>query len=100
MIGNMPAKLSEYISSSLIPAIEENLREWRGYYGSAPQSEMFTSSELQRFYTGVPFHFLNGMICRQLAPERVNLVIAETMIFFQPWNFPWSWVVAPHPSPA
>ena len=96
----MHQKINNFSPDVVIPAIEENLREYWGYYGRAPQSELVDGPEFLRFYTGVPFPFLNGVSSYQLSPDHVDAEIDESIAYFQKRNAIWEWIVGPQPAPA
>jgi ribosomal protein S18 acetylase RimI-like enzyme len=93
-------RLNDFSSNALIAAIEESLRElWRNW-GRAPLSELYDGSDMLRLYTGVPYAFCNGVICRQLSPDKPDDRIEETVSYYRDRNASWEWIVGPNSNPA
>jgi GNAT superfamily N-acetyltransferase len=93
-------KLDDFSPASVIPAIEESLREYWSNYGSAPQVAVTESQGWLKLYTGLPLTFLNGVSSYQLSTDHVDFAIEESKRFFQARHAIWEWVVGPRPSPA
>ena len=95
----MVQKLNDFSSASVIPAIEESLREYWSNFGHASQSEIYETQGFLRVYTGIPFAFLNGVSSYNLPKEEADQAIEECMRYFQNKKVPWEWFVGPQPSP-
>jgi ribosomal protein S18 acetylase RimI-like enzyme len=95
----MSHKMDHFSPVSVIPAIEESLREYWSNYGHTPPSEIYESHGLVRVYTGVPISFLNGVSSYALPFEQMDEAIEESIRFYQKRNAVWEWMVGPQPSP-
>lgn len=95
----MENKLRDFSSSSVIPSIEESLREFWGNWGRAPQSELYEAANMIRLYTGVPYAFCNGVICSHFSPDNIDAVIDETVAYYSARNATWEWIVGPNTNP-
>lgn len=71
----MGQKTDSLSSKALILAIEGSLGEFWGNWGRASQSELYDGQDFIRCYTGVPFAFCNGVICRQFSPSDVGAAV-------------------------
>jgi GNAT superfamily N-acetyltransferase len=91
---------NDFSPASVIPAIEESLREYWSNFRSAPQVAVSEGQGLLKLYTGLPLTFLNGVSSYQLSSDDVDEAIEESKQFFQARHAVWEWVVGPRPSPA
>ncbi|HLP87366.1 MAG TPA: GNAT family N-acetyltransferase [Nostocaceae cyanobacterium] len=91
--------LTDLTSPDLVPALHNNLWRYFTNYGRAPKREFYTNSYLTWFCTDISFPLLNGVFSAQLPPEKMDLIIEDTLGYFRTKQVPIVWWVGPETQP-
>lgn len=96
----MSGILKDLSAPALVAAIKANLYEWYRYLGRSPKAELYHSSELTWLLTGISDSFVNGVLCTQMEPDNVDVIIEETLAHFKSRNVTrLSWWIKPGSQP-
>jgi GNAT superfamily N-acetyltransferase len=91
--------LTDLSSPDLIPALQNNLCKYFTNYGRAPKREFYSDSYLTRFFTGISYPLVNGVLNAQLPLDKIDTIIEETLNYFRTKQVPMVWWVGTEAQP-
>ncbi len=97
---NMNKILNDLSAPSLIAAIEANLFAFVPAFSKWPGAEVHDEPEIAWSMTDIPFQVFNSIIRAQLAPDRIDAVIAAIIAQATSRNVPLLWWTGPATQPA
>jgi len=83
----------------LLEAMEENAAYALADIAESLGGERYHGPHMTRYISGMPIHFLNGVISARLPEDRIDAAIEATLEPFKARSVPMMWIVGPGSSP-
>ena len=83
----------------MLDAMEENAAYALADIVESVGGERYHGPDMTRYISGIPIHFLNGVISARLPADRLDAAIEETLEPFRARSTPMVWIVSPGSSP-